>query len=100
MPHHAVNRLAPLLLVLAPLACTKLPQRGTPGEAGQVGVETLPSTDSIPMAWGHLVSVTPDPGGSNAFRLWFENDQGEIRILGYDNVTWKLWRRALVLRRK
>jgi hypothetical protein len=72
-----------LALAVVLLACEKLPD-GSGGGRGALAVKEAPSPDSVPLAWGNLVSVTVDPTTREALRLWFQNDSGEIRVL---NVT-------------
>ena len=72
-----------MVFVLLPLSCTKIPQWATPGQ-GNVAVETLPAKDSIPLKWGNLVSVTASPSVGNAFELWFQDEQGNLRMVVYD----------------
>src|SRR4030042_7006914 len=74
------------VLALLPLSCTKMDQWAAPGQ-GNVAVEKLPTKGSIPLGWGNLVSVTPSPAGSDRFDLWFQDEQGNIRLVAYDLRT-------------
>jgi hypothetical protein len=98
-------RVGPLIGLAAMLAglaaCTRLPQ---PMNLEQGGIEVDSQTlrrmpGSIPLAWGNLVSVTLDPINRNDFRLWFQDDAGEIRVLGIKSRTHELWTAALVIHR-
>jgi hypothetical protein len=72
---------------------------GTPGEGGVVAAENLPSTDVVPAAWGPLVAATPLPGTTTT-GLWFQDDSGTVRLVGFDHQTQQLWTQAGVLRRR
>ena len=95
----ALKRLGILAAMLIPFACARLPQAGPPGEGGTPAVEALPSTDLVPLGWGRLVSATPIPGHT-ASALWFQDDSGTVRLIGFDHQTQRLWERATVLRRR
>lgn len=96
MQHHIGSCVVLLsLLLLAPVACTKLPEAAR-GAAGGT-VEAVGSSDSIPLQWGRLVSVT---GELPAQKLWFENDAGELRVVGFDYSTMRFDSLALVIHRK
>jgi hypothetical protein len=36
----------------------------------------------VPAAWGNLISVTDK--GEFRFQLWFQDDQGTVRMVRYD----------------
>ncbi len=72
-----------VILALLPLSCTKLPEQGTPGK-GNVAFETLPTKDSVPLKWGNLVSVNTIPDLPYVFHLWFQDEQGNLRMVSYD----------------
>ena len=72
-----------MVLVLLLLSCSKIPQWVAPGQ-GNVAIETLPAKDSIPLKWGNLVSITTSPTVGNAFELWFQDEQGNLRMVVYD----------------
>jgi len=89
-----------VILVLLLLSCTKIPQWATPGQ-GNVAIETLPTKDSIPLKWGNLVSVTASPGGvRNVFELWFQDEQGNLRMVVYDVSTNSLYSNVPFITRK
>jgi hypothetical protein len=75
-----------MVLVLLLLSCTKIPQWAGPGQ-GNVAIETLPSKDSIPLKWGNLVSVTTSPDVKLGFELWFQDEQGNLRMVVYNLLT-------------
>ena len=90
------RHLVPLIILLAPLGCAKIP-KPPPGAPGELESEKLVLADTLPLAWGKLVSVTP---GTVVDRLWFENDAGEIRIVTYNHDQQRFWSMAPVIRRK
>jgi hypothetical protein len=71
-----------VILVLLPLSCAKLPEWSTPGKG--IAVETLPANDSIPLKWGNLVSAQNSPNMQYLFQLWFQDEQGNLRLVFYD----------------
>jgi hypothetical protein len=95
----AKERLSILGLLLIPLGCAPLPQAGPPGEGGAIAVEDLPSTDVVPLSWGSLVSAYPMSGNTSS-ALWFQDDSGTVRLVGFDHRTQRLWAQAGVLRRR
>jgi len=68
--------------VLIILSCTKMPEWTVSGE-GNLAVEKLPEIDSIPLEWGNLVTVNPNPDPS-ACQLWFQDENGNLRMIVYD----------------
>jgi hypothetical protein len=88
-----------LVLTLGTLSCNALPRPGVPGESGTPPVEDLPSTDIVPLDWGALVSATPIPETA-ATALWFQDDSGTVRAVGFDHQRKKLWEGAVVIRRR
>jgi hypothetical protein len=70
--------IAVLLLILAPLSCARLPG---PIESDEL-VEALPGVTPVPAAWGDLISVTDK--GASWYQLWFQDDQGTVRMVRYD----------------
>jgi hypothetical protein len=75
-----------MVLALLPLSCTKIPQWATPGQ-GNVAIEPMPTKDSIPLKWGNLVSVATSPEVRYGFELWFQDEQGNLRMVVYDIQT-------------
>ena len=74
-----------LSLAALPLSCTEMPEWAATGEGG-VGVEELPYEDAIPLDWGQLVSVTLIDE-NNRHQLWFQDEEGTIRMVGYNLRT-------------
>jgi hypothetical protein len=75
-----------MVLVLLVLSCTKIPQFSAAGQ-GTVAIEKLPAKDSIPLKWGNLVSVTVSPDAGYYFQLWFQDEQGNLRMAIYQMRT-------------
>jgi hypothetical protein len=84
------------VVLLAPLACAKLPEKAQ-GAPGGPTAEAVRSSDSIPLQWGRLVSVT---GELPAQKLWFQNDAGELRMVSFDYDAMRFDSLALVIHRK
>ena len=63
-------------------SCTKLPEWAAQGE-GDIATDTLPQEDSIPAQWGNLVSVTTSPSIAHVFQLWFQDEDGNVRLVSY-----------------
>ena len=82
MSVRATRCMAALTLVLLSLSCSRLPER-TPGE-GELATERLPNAGSVPSQWGSLVSVTTQPASPNRFQLWFQDEEGNVRMVLYD----------------
>ena len=96
-----LQRLAGILVVIAILAsgavCKKM---GEPGDGEQkLSVEELPRADSIPKEWGKLLSVSSIPGVEKWAQLWFEDDEGDIRLVPYNVESNYLSKQARVIRR-
>jgi hypothetical protein len=75
-----------MILVLVPLSCTKIGEQAPTGQ-GNVAIETLPANNSIPLKWGNLVSVTVTPEAGAYFQLWFQDEQGNLRLVLYHART-------------
>jgi len=82
MSHRLIGCFVMLALLAGGISCTRL---GEPGLGEQkLVVERLMETDSIPLKWGKLVSVSSVPGINNWAQLWFQDDEGIIRVVPYD----------------
>jgi len=96
-----LQRFAAAFVVIAILAfgaaCKKM---GEPGTGEQtLSMEELPRADSIPREWGKLISVSSIPGIENWAQLWFEDDEGRIRIAAYNVRNNYLSKQARIIRR-
>ena len=80
--------MAVLTLVLLSLSCSRLPEL-MPGDE-QLAVERLSNTGSVPSQWGSLISVTTQKDWSS-FQLWFQDEEGNARMVLYDP-----WNRQLI----
>jgi hypothetical protein len=85
-----------LALVLATWSCSRLPQRAEPGSPGSVRSEVLPDSISVPAAWGNLISVTINPAFTNVAQLWFQDAQGNVRVVVFDVYKQRLRRASLI----
>ena len=88
-----------MVLVLLLLSCAKIPEWAGPGQ-GDVAFEKLPGKDSIPLKWGNLVSVTLSPQGGYFFQLWFQDEQGTLRVVLYQMSTNSLMDQVRFIPRK
>jgi hypothetical protein len=86
-----------VVFLLPILSCTRL---DTPPEGEILGTEKLPALSSIPLDWGKLVSVTTIPIYQGMFQLWFQDESGKVRIVGYDERSRQLAPEAVVVPRK
>ena len=87
-------------MAVVSLSCTRLPDRPiTLRTPGGLPVETLPDSVSIPAAWGNLVGATQ--GASPLItRLWFQDAEGTIRMVMYNNRSSQLVTDAAVIHRR
>jgi len=87
--------LVALLLVLFHFSCAKLEEM----RRTEITSERLLQADSIPAAWGKLVSVTSVPNMENLAQLWFQDDAGNIRMVSYNIANNYLLTKAMLIRR-
>ncbi len=86
-------------MAVVSLSCTRLPDRPSLRAPGALPVETLPDSVSIPAAWGNLVGATQ--GASPLItRLWFQDAEGTIRTVMYNNRNSQLATDAAVIHRR
>ncbi|MBW1674074.1 MAG: hypothetical protein JRJ45_10610 [Deltaproteobacteria bacterium] len=71
-----------LIVVLLPLSCTRLDQLTTVGASSLAG-EKLPGDGSIPVGYGNLISVSSLDQHPHMVQLWFQNEDGELRMVRY-----------------
>ena len=88
-----------LALALLCMSCTRLPRRSQE-VGGSVAVETLQNLGSVPAEWGNLVSVGAHPTNPQIMRLFFEDDEGTVRVVVYDAQLLRLWPNVGVIRRQ
>ena len=85
-----------VILVLG-ASCTRLGEAGS-GEQKLV-LENLTRPDSIPAKWGKLVSVSSVQSEEKWAQLWFQDDEGIIRIVPYNVSDNYLSNQARIIRR-
>ena len=71
-----------VVLILLPLSCAKIEKPPVP-VTGQLTKEKLPDTNTIPLKWGRLISVTRVGNGSRRVQLWFQDEDGNVREVLY-----------------
>ena len=86
-------------LILLHLSCVRLQEEQPPGE-GDIVLEELPHTDSIPLSWGKLISVSSALNIPNWVQLWFQDEEGNIRMVPYSVSENRLATQARLIRRR
>ena len=82
MPHRSTVCFIMSAILILGVSCARI---GEPGPTEQrLVLEKLTQTDSIPAKWGKLVSVSSTPGVENWAQLWFQDDEGNIRVVPYN----------------
>ena len=71
-----------VILIFLSLSCAKIEQPVAPGEGG-LDFKALPSPNSIPLEYGNLVSVSSVAGLPYSVQLWFQDENGILRMVGY-----------------
>jgi hypothetical protein len=87
-----------LVLFLALVGCKPLSPIGASAGGEKATVQPLSTPDMIPAHWGHMVAVTEQ--GTNDFSLWFEDEAGNIRMIGYNRTVQQLWSHSTLIRRR
>ena len=85
----AGRRLGALAVLLVLWSCTKLPTLLPEGQGG-IAREPLKDLTSVPPEWGNLVSVTTTTTterGTMYFQLWFQDKEGNVRVVTLDTQT-------------
>jgi len=85
-------------LVLLALACRELPGR-VEMQGSLQEMEPMPYADAIPAEWGRLVSVTADAEWTYS-TMWFQDDSGTIRLVGFYNEQRSLLDSVVVINRR
>lgn len=88
-----------LVLVFFVASCTRLPRSETPGEKGELAIDTLRFSDSIPLEWGDLISVTSS-SHPNVSLLWLRDQAGNIHVVRYSETTQRLGHSARLIGRR
>ncbi len=86
-------------LALLCLSCTRLPRQAS-GTVAVEMVQTLQDLGSVPAAWGNLVSAGVDAISPQITRLFFQDEEGAIRVVFYDSQFSQLWPTVGVIRRQ
>jgi hypothetical protein len=84
-------------LILCAVACNELPETAALDRSQLM--EPMPYTDAIPADWGSLVSVTADAQWTYS-TMWFQDDSGSIRLVGFYNETRQLLDSMVVIHRR
>ncbi|NIM20307.1 MAG: hypothetical protein GTO51_08765 [Candidatus Latescibacteria bacterium] len=87
------------VLVILNISCAKLTEE-KPVTMGAVAVEELPFEDSFPSNWGKLITVSSAPDIRHWVQLWFEDDEGNIRMATYNIIQNELSDQVRVFHRK
>ena len=74
--------LACTAILLSSVSCTPIPTPETAGDKS-VPVEKVPLAGSIPSEWGDLIAVTVNPDFAYQYHLWFQDEQGNIRLVDF-----------------
>jgi hypothetical protein len=77
--------LAVLAGVLLSTSCSRLDVSITGG--GEISADRVPNPGSVPPEWGSLISVTNSPSFPHLFHLWFEDPEGNVRMMVFDSRT-------------
>lgn len=85
-----------VILLVLQLSCTKYPR--APAEGALPAID-LVQTDSIPSEWGKLVSVAISPDFPRRVQLWFQDENGDIRLAFYEMNQRKLAPKVVVFSR-
>jgi hypothetical protein len=84
-----VQGLACAVLVLLSFSCAPLPQP-QPSDEGPLALEKLTVAGAVPMEWGNLVAVSVNPQFAYQYQLWFQDEEGVIRLVVLDNRSKQL----------
>jgi len=95
-----VRRLTVLAFLTASWSCTRLPEVEAARHTGPMPTEALPDSVTVPSAWGSLVSVTINPDYADVTYLWYQDAQGNVRIVVFDNRKRELTRKAFLIARR
>jgi hypothetical protein len=85
-------------LVILNVSCAKIEEE-QPVLSTVIILEKVPQADSIPSAWGKLIFVSSVPNFQNWALLWFQDDEGNIRMVPYNVIENRLSTEARLIRR-
>jgi hypothetical protein len=84
-----VKGLACAALVLLSFSCAQIPQP-QPSDEGPLSMEKLAVAGEVPCEWGDLVAVTVNPKFAYQYQLWFQDEDGVVRLVVFDNRSKQL----------
>ncbi|MFC1661567.1 hypothetical protein ACFL3S_08975 [Gemmatimonadota bacterium] len=86
----STRRFLPLLaMLLISAACSPTHEALTPADGGDLAIVQLETRDAVPEAWGPLVSVMATYD-DRYYQLWFQDEEGTIRIVYFDQDLFRL----------
>ncbi len=91
------KKLVLLPVVLLSFSCARLPE-SPKREPGMLAVQTLQDEQSVPADWGQPVAVSKSPSG-RITRVWYQGEDGTIRMVRFNNVRASLGLGVRVIRR-
>lgn len=71
-----------VIAVLATTACRRIPEPQA-GKMPPSQTIQVPADGKIPADWGRLVAVVDNPITTGVYTMWFEDADGNIRIVYY-----------------
>jgi len=99
MLHRKAICLLVVVLLFPIISCTRLDEAPPKGTVS-LGTEKLPALDSVPLEWGKLVSVSATPIYGDILQLWFQDENGKIRMVPFNIRNRCLVDNAVVVPRK
>ncbi len=97
MRRRSWKNLVLLLVVLLSFSCARLPKWER--EPGMLAVQMLEDEQSVPAEWGQPAAVSESPSG-RITRVWYQGEDGTIRMVRFNNVRGRLQLGLWVIRRK
>ena len=92
------KKLVLLLVVLLPFSCARLPESAK-REPGMLAVERLEDEQSVWSEWGQPAAVS-ELGSGRITRVWYQGEDGTIRMVRLNNARGRLELALWVIRRK
>ncbi len=88
-----------LLVVLLSFSCARLPESRRQAPPGALAIQRLKVEQSVPAEWGQPAAVSESPSG-RITRVWYQGEDGTIRMVRYNNVRGRLQLQLWVIPRK
>jgi hypothetical protein len=88
-----------IVVVLLASACTRISDERATG-TWVLAHETLKDSTSVPKAWGNLIAATSGAESPGVYRLWFQDAEGNVRVVGYNNSRRFLGQNVTLITRK